>query len=166
MKKLQDYNRMIRSSRKIPKLQAGDIVKIHRNIKEGGKERTQVFEGIVIAIKGKQSSSPMVTVRKVSFGVGVEITVPILSPAVEKIEVVKRAKTKKAKLYYLRRKDFKLSKLKIKELDQFVAEPARIASQGDTGGEEKVESAPAEEAEKPNSDEKDIVKDKNAGQAG
>jgi len=104
----------------MPELRSGDIVKVYRKVKEGEKERTQVFEGIVIAVKGKQSSSPMVTVRRVSSGVGVEITVPIYSPLVEKIEVVKRIKTRKSKLYYLRRKDFKLSKLKTKELDKFI----------------------------------------------
>jgi len=106
----------------MPELRSGDIVKVYRKVKEGGKERVQVFEGIVIAIKGKQSSSPMVTVRRVSFGVGVEITVPVYSPLVEKIEVVKRVKTRKSKLYYLRRQDFKLSKLKVKELDKFITE--------------------------------------------
>ncbi len=141
MKKLQDYNQKIRSSKKVLELRAGDIVKIHRKIKEGDKERTQVFEGIVISVKGKQSSSPMVTVRKVSFGVGVEITIPVLSPAVEKIEVVKRAKTRQAKLYYLRRKNFKLSKLKMKELEKFVSE------------EEKIEVAPEEKIEKPDESE-------------
>jgi len=122
MKKLREYNQKVRLSREMPELRSGDIVKVYRKVKEGGKERTQVFEGIVIAVKGKQSSSPMVTVRRVSSGVGVEITVPIYSPLVEKIEVVKRVKTRKSKLYYLRRKDFKLSKLKTKELDKFVTE--------------------------------------------
>ena len=136
MKKLQEYNQKVRSSKKIPELRAGDIVKIHRKIKEAGKERAQIFEGIVISVKGKQSSSPMATVRKVSFGVGVEITIPVLSPTIEKIEVVKRAKTRKAKLYYLRRKDFKLSKLKTKELYKFIAEG------------ERTEIAPEENVEK------------------
>jgi len=122
MKKLREYNQKVRLSRKMPELRSGDIVKVYRKVKEGGKERVQVFEGIVIAIKGKQSSSPMVTVRRVSFGVGVEITVPVYSPLVEKIEVVKRVKTRKSKLYYLRRQDFKLSKLKVKELDKFITE--------------------------------------------
>ena len=120
MKKLREYNQKVRLSRKMPELRSGDIVKVYRKVKEGEKERTQVFEGIVIAVKGKQSSSPMVTVRRVSSRVGVEITVPIYSPLVEKIEVVKRIKTRKSKLYYLRRKDFKLSKLKTKELDKFI----------------------------------------------
>jgi len=169
MKKLQDYNQRVRSSRKIPELRAGDIVKIHRKIKEGEKERTQVFEGLVIAIKGKQSSSPMVTARKVSFGVGVEITVPVLSPTVEKVEVVKRAKIRKAKPYYLRRKDFKFSKLKMKELDQFVVEePAQITplAEIEAGGEEKVKPEPAEEVEKPDEGEEKTVKEESADKKG
>ena len=145
MEKVTEYNQKIRSSKKMPELRSGDIVKIHRKIKERGKERTQVFEGIIIAIKGKQSSSPMVTVRRVSFGVGVELTIPVYSPAVEKIEVIKRAKTKRAKLYYLRRKDFKFSKLKMKELDQFVSEePAEIPDQAE--GEQAEDKKEAEES--------------------
>src|SRR4030043_1274729 len=150
MKKLMEYNQKVRSSRKMPEFRSGDIVKVHRKVKEGEKERTQIFEGIIISIKGKQSSSPMITVRKVSFGVGVEITIPIFSPLVEKIEVVRKAKTRQAKLYYLRRKDFKLSKLKIKELDQFVAE------------EDEIEVAPAESAEKSDKGEEKAAKKESA----
>lgn len=142
-----EYNQKVRSSRKMPELRSGDIVKVYRKVKEGEKERTQVFEGIIISIKGKQSSSPMITVRKVSFGVGVEITVPVFSPLVEKIEVVKKAKTRQSKLYYLRRKDFKLSKLKMKELDKFVAE------------EDEIEVAPVEEAEKSDKGEEKAAKE-------
>lgn len=111
---------------KRPDVKTGDIVKIHRKIKEGDKERVQVFEGIVVAVKGKQSSSPMITVRKVSFGVGVEITVPVFSPPVSKIEIMKHAEVRRSKLYYLRRKDYRISKMKTKDLEKFVAEePAR-----------------------------------------
>ena len=122
MAKLQKFNQKVRSATKRPEVKAGDVVKIHRKIKEGNKERVQIFEGIVIAVKGKQSSSPMITVRRVSFGVGIEITVPVYSPAISKIEVVKHAKVRRSKLYYLRRKDYKVSKLKTKELAQFAAE--------------------------------------------
>lgn len=147
MNKLIEYNQKVQSSRKIPKLRSGDIVKVYRKVKEGEKERTQIFEGIIISIKGKQSSSPMITVRKVSFGVGVEITVPIFSPLVEKIEVVKKTKTRQSKLYYLRRKEFKLSKLKMKELEQFVTEePAQItySEKIEANGKEKVEAVSKE----------------------
>jgi len=148
MKKVMEYNQKVRASRKMPELRSGDIVKVHRKVKEGEKERTQIFEGIIISIKGKQSSSPMITVRKVSFGVGVEIIIPVFSPMVEKIEVVKRAKARQAKLYYLRRKDFKLSKLKMKELDQFIA--------GDK--EEKLEAEPEDGAEATNKEEESAAK--------
>jgi large subunit ribosomal protein L19 len=122
MKQLLDYNLKFRKSKKVPELNSGDIIKIHRKIKEGNKERVQVFEGIVVAIKGRQSSSPMATVRRVAHGTGVEVTIPLYSPAIEKIELVKKAKTRKAKLYYLREKGFKLSKLKMKELGKFIVE--------------------------------------------
>ncbi len=93
-------------------MRAGDVVRVHRKIKEGGKERIQVFEGIIIAVKGRQSSSPTITVRKVSNGVGVEIIVPVFSQSVEKVEFVKRAKVRKSKLYYIRNKASKASRLK------------------------------------------------------
>jgi large subunit ribosomal protein L19 len=121
MQKIQEFNQKVRGSIQRPELHTGDIIKVHRKITEGNKERVQVFEGIVIAIKGKQSSSPMVTVRRVSFNVGVEITIPLYSPVISKIELVKRAKVRRSKLYYLRKKGFRLSKLKMKELDRFVA---------------------------------------------
>lgn len=91
---------------------AGDVVKVHRKIKEGDKERIQIFEGMVIAMKGKQSSSPTMTVRKVSNGIGVEIVVPIFSPGVEEIELVKRAKIRKSKIYYIRDKAAKALRFK------------------------------------------------------
>jgi large subunit ribosomal protein L19 len=122
MQKLQKFNAKARMSAKRVDLNAGDIVKIHRKIKEGEKERIQVFEGIVISVKGKQSSSPMATIRRVSFGTGVEITIPVHSPAISKIEVLKQAKVRRAKLYYLRKKGLRISKLKTKELEKFVAE--------------------------------------------
>ena len=122
MEKVQKFNAKVRTSLKRPDLKAGDIVKIHRKIKEGEKERIQVFEGIVVGVKGRQSSSPTVTVRRISFGTGVEITVPLHSPAISKIEIVKQARVRRAKLYYLREKGMRISKLKTKELAKFVVE--------------------------------------------
>ena len=136
---------------KRPAVQAGDIVKIHRKIKEGAKERVQAFEGIVIAVKGKQSSSPMITVRRISLGIGVEITIPVYSPTIAKIEILKQAKVRRSKLCYLRRKALKISKLKTKELDQFVEEePAHnvIPPSGIAGGKEEAPEAAQEEKPK------------------
>lgn len=121
MVKVQQFNARVRQAVKRPDLKSGDIVKIHRKIVEAGKERSQVFEGIVISVKGKQSSSPMITVRRVSFGTGVEMTIPLFSPIISKIEIVKQARVRRSKLYYLRRKGVRISKLKTKELEKFVA---------------------------------------------
>jgi large subunit ribosomal protein L19 len=103
----------------MPDLRSGDVVRVHRKIIEGGKERIQIFEGMIIAIKGRQSSSPTITVRKVSGGVGVELILPIHSPMIAKIEPVKRAKVRRSKLYYIRTKSAKSLRMKYKELSQF-----------------------------------------------
>ena len=89
----------------------GDTVKVHNRIKEGSRERTQIFEGTVIAKKhgGIQETF---TVRRVSYGVGVEKTFPIHSPNVEKVEVVRKGKVRRAKLYYLRDRVGKAAKVK------------------------------------------------------
>jgi large subunit ribosomal protein L19 len=86
------------------KIKAGDVVRIYQRIKEGGKERTQVFEGIVIARKHGNEIGATITVRKEISGIGVEKIFPIHSPIIEKIEILKEGKRKRAKLYYLRRK--------------------------------------------------------------
>lgn len=112
----------------MPELQSGDVVKVFRKIKEGEKERIQIFEGLIIAIKGKQSSSPMITVRKVSDGVGVELVLPIFSPNIEKIEIVKRAKVRRGKLYYLRSLTTKRSRMKYKDLSEFIVKEESAAA--------------------------------------
>ena len=98
----------------IPGFQAGDTVKVHVRIKEGNKERLQVFEGVVIARKhgGARES---ITVRKVSFGVGVERIFPLHATVVDHIDVVRRGKVRRAKLYYLR--DLRGKAARIKEKD-------------------------------------------------
>jgi len=107
---------MARRTKDIPELHSGDVIKIHRKIVEGGKERIQVFQGMVIAMRGGQSSSQTVTVRKTSFGIGVEIVVPIHSPNIEKIEVVKSTRSRRSKLYFVRDKSAKLLRRKLKEV--------------------------------------------------
>jgi large subunit ribosomal protein L19 len=87
--------------KKRPDVRVGDTVRLHLKIKEAGKERIQVFEGVVIAIKGSGLSKNLVA-RKISYGVGVEKIVPFHAPALEKIEIVKRGSVRKSKLYYLR----------------------------------------------------------------
>jgi large subunit ribosomal protein L19 len=85
----------------LPDFRAGDTVKVHVKIKEGEKERIQVFEGIVIR-KRQGASRASFTVRKVSYGVGVERIFPTHSPAIDHIDVIQKGKVRRAKLYYLR----------------------------------------------------------------
>lgn len=91
--------------------QVGDVVRVHYKIVEGSKERTQVYEGLVIAI-GNRGAAKTFTVRRVSFDVGVERIFPLYSPSIEKIEVVRSLKVRRAKLYFLRDKIGKESRLK------------------------------------------------------
>jgi large subunit ribosomal protein L19 len=89
------------SKQDAPALRPGETVRVHVKVVEGEKERTQVFEGIVIAMSGSGSRA-VFTVRKISYGVGVERIFPLHSPRIEKVEVVARGKVRRAKLYYLR----------------------------------------------------------------
>jgi len=120
-KKVIEFNKNLRG-KDMPEFSAGDVVKVHRRIKEGEKERIQIFEGIIIAVKGGQSSSPTITVRKVSNGIGVELVIPVFSPIVEKIEKVKSAKVRRAKLYYLRGLTAKKSRMKYTDAEAIVPE--------------------------------------------
>lgn len=96
---------------KIPDLKIGNTVKVHVRIKEGNKERIQVFEGIIIKVQGAGVNKTF-TVRKISYGVGVEKTFLIHSPLVEKVEVVRVGKARRAKLFYLRDRIGKAAKTK------------------------------------------------------
>ena len=101
----------------LPDIRSGDTVQVHQKIKDGEKERIQVFEGLVLARKHGKGISSTITVRKVSQGVGIERIFPLHSPLIDKIEIVKRAKVRKAKLYYLRTAKGKKAKLKAKEFN-------------------------------------------------
>ena len=93
-----------------PEVGIGDYVKVHLKIKEGTRERIQIFEGSVIARKGGGLSETM-TVRRVSYGVGVERILPVHSPKIEKIEIVRKGRVRRAKLYYLRDRVGKAAKI-------------------------------------------------------
>jgi len=94
-----------------PEFSVGDTVRVHNKIKEGTRERIQLFEGTVIARKNGGISETF-TVRRVSYGVGVEKTFPLHSPNVAKVEVIRRGKVRRAKLYYLRNRVGKAAKVK------------------------------------------------------
>ena len=95
----------------VPSFNIGDTVKVYNRIKEGTRERTQIFEGTVIAKHGGGISETF-TVRRVSYGVGVEKTFPLHSPNVEQVEVVRAGKVRRAKLYYIRQRVGKSAKVK------------------------------------------------------
>jgi len=97
----------------LPPFQAGDTVKVHSRIKEGDKERIQVFEGVVIR-KRKGNTGATFTVRKISYGVGVERIFPVHSPTIDKIEIISKGKVRRARLYYLRKLKGKAARLKEK----------------------------------------------------
>ena len=111
--------------RRVPRFQAGDRVKVHFQVIEGTRRRTQVFEGVVIKRQGEGVRETF-TVRKQSFGVGVERTFPVHSPKIERIEVAARGDVRRAKLYYLRGR---------------VGKRARVRERRYTGPEEVVEAA-------------------------
>ena len=97
----------------VPVLNVGDTVKVHNKIKEGTRERIQIFEGTIIAKHGGGISETF-TVRRVSFGVGVEKTFPVHSPNVDKVEIVRVGKVRRAKLFYLRDRVGKAARVKEK----------------------------------------------------
>lgn len=123
---------------KIPDLKVGNTVKVHVRVKEGNRERIQIFEGTIIKVQGGGINKTF-TVRRIASGVGVEKTFLIHSPLVEKVEVVRVGKARRAKLYYLRERTGKASKTK-----EMVG--ARIENKMITVKEEVAE-APAKEAE-------------------
>lgn len=95
----------------VPSFRPGDTLKVHVKVIEGSRERIQLFEGVVIKRRGGGISETF-TVRKISYGVGVERTFPLHSPKIEKIEVARRGKVRRAKLYYLRNLRGKAARIK------------------------------------------------------
>ena len=123
---------------RIPDLKVGDTVRVHQRIKEGNRERIQVFEGIIIKKQGGSVNATF-TVRRIAYGVGVEKTFLVHSPLVEKVEVVRVGKARRAKLYYLRDRVGKAAKTKENT-------GARIENKEITVKEELVEEVPVEAA--------------------
>ena len=123
-------------------VRSGDTVRVHQKIKEGAKERIQIFEGVVIRTDRKQSHTSRITVRKIASGVGVEKSFLIHSPLVEKIEIVRRAKVRRNYLSFLRNRSGKSARLKGLNFDRegvnTLAEPTI---------EEQIAEAPVVEAD-------------------
>ncbi|MCG8474270.1 MAG: 50S ribosomal protein L19 [Cytophagales bacterium] len=98
----------------LPKFKAGDTVNVHCKIKEGNKERIQQYQGTVIQIRNAGSNGETFTVRKISNGVGIERIFPMLSPNLDKIEVIRRGKVRRARLFYLRGRHGKSARIREK----------------------------------------------------
>ena len=112
MKKIEEFLKPFK--RDLPEIRPGDTVKIFQKIKEGEKEKIQEFEGQVLARKHGKEIGATITIRKEISGIGVEKIFPLHLPTIEKIEVLKRGKVRKAKLYYLRKTKGKKAKIKAK----------------------------------------------------
>jgi large subunit ribosomal protein L19 len=138
----------IKKNPKIPDITPGDTVRVSARIVEGGKERIQVFQGVVIKIK-RGGNGAGFTVRHVAFGVGVERTFPYNSPLVEKVEIVRQGKVRRARLYYLRGLSGKEARRKIKRVErkvrEQVGEELLVAPPEEEVAEEAVGAAPAAE---------------------
>ncbi|HEX4711267.1 50S ribosomal protein L19 [Phenylobacterium sp.] len=109
--------------RKIPEFQPGDTVRVNVKIKEGERERVQAYEGVCIA-RGGQGINESFTVRKISFGEGVERLFPVMSPMIESIEVKRRGVVRRAKLYYLRDRRGKSARIAERQMQARSEEPA------------------------------------------
>lgn len=118
-------NNIIELKKDVPDIRPGDTVRVYQKVKEGKQERTQMFEGQVLARKHGKGISSTITVRKVISGIGVEKIFPLHSPTIEKIEIVKRGKVRRAKLYYLREAKGKKARLKRVELKEAAPEPKK-----------------------------------------
>ena len=159
---------------KIPDLKVGDTVRVHQKIKEGNRERIQVFEGIIIKKQGGGLNATF-TVRKIAYGVGVEKTFLIHSPLVEKVEVVRVGKARRAKLYYLRDRIGKAAKTKENigariETNEITVkenlEEVPVSEEATTPVEDAKEEAPAVKEEVPVVEEVvDTVKEENLEEA-
>ena len=138
----------------IPSFTPGDTVRVSSKVVEGEKERIQVFQGVIIKVKSSGAGSSF-TVRRVSYGIGVERTFPLYSPRVEKVEVMRRGKVRRAKLYYLRGLSAKASRIKERRLSQLEMtqeqeEARRLKQEQELKREqEKAQKLEQEQAEAP-----------------
>lgn len=150
MSVLQDIQKL--AVKKVPAIQPGNTVKVHQKIKEGEKERIQVFEGLVIKMNSGYGADKTFTVRKIVGGIGVEKIFPLYSANIVKIEVKKKSKVRRAKLYYMRKRSGKSARLKEtfvseKELEEAIEELAEEKAKEEAKKSEA--ETPKEEAEAP-----------------
>jgi large subunit ribosomal protein L19 len=125
-------------------LRTGDTVRVHVKIEEKGKTRIQMFEGLVIARKHGTEAGATFTVRKISHGVGVERVFPLYSPSIEKIEIIRRAKVRRSKLYFIREQVSKAIRRKMRNFKDFFASSNDLVVPADEMIDEVVEETAPE----------------------
>ncbi len=140
---LEKYNK-----KNIPQISTGDTVKVHIKVREGGKERIQIFEGLVIGARHGTTLDGTFTVRKESFGIGVERVFPIHSPRIVKIERIKQSRVRRSKLYFIRELSGKNARLKETNRDHKVWEEKDAEEELAKIAEEKAKEAEIAEAKK------------------
>ena len=158
----------------IPPLTSGDTVKVSTRVVEGDKERTQLFQGVIIKLRNRGAGSSF-TVRRVTYGVGVERTFPIYSPRVEKVEVVRHGKKRRAKLFYLRGLSAKTSRLKERRLSALELEREKEEAlrkkqeleqkRAEAKAEQEALEQEAEQAEAPAEEPEAVVEPEAAAEA-
>ena len=136
------------AKKNVPDIQSGDTVKVHLKVKEGAKERVQIFEGLVIATRHGKTLDGSFTVRKESFGVGVERVFPLHSPRIVKIERIKQSKVRRSKLYFMRELSGKNARLKELNRDHKVWEEGAAEEELARIAEEKAKEAAEAEAKR------------------
>ncbi|MBV9159897.1 MAG: 50S ribosomal protein L19 [Candidatus Kaiserbacteria bacterium] len=130
------------AARKNLDIRPGDTVRVHQKIEEKGKFRIQIFEGLVLARKHGTEPGATITVRRVASGVGVEKIFPLYSPMIDKIEIVKRSRVRRAKLYFIREKVSREARRQLRRTRMMVA------AEADAEGEEAAPAAETQETEK------------------
>ena len=144
--KLQEFQR--KNLKKMPELKSGMTIRVHQKIKEGEKERIQIFEGLIIKVSGGDGLNKTITVRKMVEGIGVEKIFPIYSPTIAKIEIKKKSQVKRAKLYYMRGRSGKSARLKGKFVSKEQEKMEKEVESSAAELAQQVEKAEAEKAEK------------------
>ncbi|MFL2675228.1 MAG: 50S ribosomal protein L19 [alpha proteobacterium MED-G10] len=138
------------SNKSYPEFNAGDTIKVHLKIKEGEKERVQVFEGVCIA-KKKAGLNSAFTVRKISYGEGIERVIPLFSPQISKIELVKSGDVRRSKLYYLRKRSGKSARISEKNVfsktDSKVSDPSEKSNKEDSSEKKENPESLSKKAE-------------------
>ena len=152
-----------KQNRNIPSFRPGDTVRVHAKIVEGGRERIQVFEGVVLRKKGGGINSNF-TVRRVTHGIGVERIFPYFSPLIDKVEVVRVGDVRRARLYYLRERVGKAARIRAGSRERFEELAAQLAAAGQSVDEEEIEEEIEEEAAEVEEEPEEAAEEAEAGE--